>query len=122
MDATKMVAPMSEKPSNDAGFERPKEILNKNPKEILKKNINTVVEEEKDPFNLLGSKYVQRRGKGFALSPIDCQSINRVLNAGVDVDDALKWIDECFDTFRPKYPGDTIQSFAYVEKFILDRF
>src|SRR5690606_899176 len=69
-NATKMVAPMSDEPSNDAGFERPKEILNK--------NINTVVEEEKDPFNLLESKYVQRRNKGLSLSPKDCESISRV--------------------------------------------
>lgn len=110
---TKIVTETSRETSNDAGFEPPKE--------INKKNINTVVEEEKDPFNLLGSKYVQRRGKGFALSPIDCQSINRVLNVGVDVDDALKWIDECFDSYKPKYPGDSIQSFTYVEKFIMDR-
>lgn len=112
-DATKMVAPMSGEPSNDAVSERPKE--------ILKKNNIAVVAIDKDPFKLLETKYVQRRNKGLSLSPLDCESINRVLTAGIKVDDALRWIDECFDAYKPKYPGDTIQSFTYVEKFIMDR-
>lgn len=112
-NATEMVAPMSGEPSNDAVSERPKE--------ILKKNNIAVVAIDKDPFKLLETKYVQRRNKGLSLSPLDCESINRVLTAGIKVDDALRWIDECFDAYKPKYPGDTIQSFTYVEKFIMDR-
>lgn len=113
-DATKMVAYMPNQPSNDAGSERPKE--------ILKKSIKAVVSSSgEDPFNLLADKYVQRRGYGFDLSPNDTVSITNVLKSGVDVEDALAWIDECFDNYKPKYQGDRIRSFSYVEKYIMDR-
>lgn len=76
---------------------------------------------EESPFNLISNKFIQRRARGFDLSPIDEESIKRVLQDSIPVQQVLKWIDEIFDEYEPKHRLDYIKHFTYCEKGILVR-
>lgn len=62
--------------------------------------------------------YIQRRGRGLYPSAKDLQAIQEVAQSGISFEDALLWLNEVFDNYKPKYPGDTINGFNYVKQHI----
>ncbi|WP_144582410.1 hypothetical protein [Bacillus licheniformis] len=88
---------------------------------ITNKNVKNEEEEKNlSAFQQIENKFLQRKGSLF-LSPMDSQSINRLLKDQIPLENILRWIDEIFDEYKPKHRADTIKSFAYCEKGILDR-
>lgn len=73
------------------------------------------------PFEQIQNKFIERRGRGFDLSPEDESAINRLLEDKIPVEKIIQWIDEIFNAYKPKHRLDTIKRFAYLEKGILDR-
>ncbi|MGQ8967947.1 hypothetical protein [Bacillus subtilis] len=71
-------------------------------------------------FQKIEEKFTSRKGSLF-LSAVDTAAIKRVIEAEIPIDDVLTWIDEIFDQYKPKYPGDKINSFSYCEPIIRDR-
>lgn len=71
-------------------------------------------------FQKIEDKFASRKGSLF-LSAVDTAAIKRVIEAEIPIDDVLTWIDEIFDQYKPKYPGDKINSFTYCEPIIRDR-
>ncbi|CAM4164898.1 hypothetical protein BS11774_06675 [Bacillus subtilis] len=71
-------------------------------------------------FQKIEEKFTSRKGSLF-LSAVDTAAIKRVIDAEIPIDDVLTWIDEIFDQYKPKYPGDKINSFSYCEPIIRDR-
>ncbi|MEJ9331149.1 hypothetical protein [Bacillus licheniformis] len=105
--------PLTKRPQNDHGTiaEQKQEL----------KNLRREEEEENlSAFQQIENKFLLRKGSLF-LSPMDSQSINRLLKDQIPLENILKWIDEIFDEYKPKHRADTIKSFAYCEKGILDR-
>jgi hypothetical protein len=73
------------------------------------------------PFQQIANKFIQRRARGFDLSPSDEQSINRLLQDQIPLEKILEWIDEIFNEYVPRHRMDYIKHFSYCEKGILDR-
>ncbi|WP_430742662.1 hypothetical protein [Bacillus atrophaeus] len=76
--------------------------------------------EDSTSFQKIEDKYVSRKGSLF-LSAIDIAAIKRIIEAEIPLDDVLTWIDEIFDQYKPKFPGDKINSFSYCEPIIHER-
>ncbi|MDA7028496.1 hypothetical protein PJ311_18315 [Bacillus sp. CLL-7-23] len=108
--------PFTERIQNEVG-------TNPELKQELKNSRKEEEEEEKSnlsPFQQIENKFSQRKGSVF-LSPMDVESINRVLEDNIPLDYILKWIDDIFDEYKPRHRADSINSFSYCEKAILDR-
>lgn len=68
---------------------------------------------------LIEQKYIQLRGNGLFASPKDIMAIQEVVAVGIPVKDVLKYLEESFKRYEPKYPGDKINGFAYCKTYIL---
>jgi DNA-binding transcriptional regulator YhcF (GntR family) len=66
--------------------------------------------------------YIARRGNGFNSSPNDLESVQELVNEGIPEASIILGIDKSFDNYKPKYPGQEIQSFSYCAKKIRDLF
>lgn len=66
-------------------------------------------------------KFVSLRGYGFDHSPMDEKAAEEILDAGVNIDDAIMWLEERFKTYKPKHTRDRINSLDYCIGFILDK-
>ena len=86
------------------------------------------VEVENPPLNLrektiqqIEQLYLQRKGNGLFVSAKDINAIVDVVDEGVDLKDALNWINEAFDNYKPRHSRDRINSFNYIAQHILTR-
>ncbi|MBT2722282.1 phage replisome organizer N-terminal domain-containing protein [Bacillus sp. ISL-46] len=66
-------------------------------------------------------KFISLRGYGFDHSPIDEKAAEEILDAGVNINDAITWLEEKFKTYKPKHKRDRINSLDYCVGFILDK-
>ncbi|MEC1744147.1 hypothetical protein [Schinkia azotoformans] len=66
-------------------------------------------------------RYIQLRASGLFLSAKDFQYIFEIAQSGIELSDAIQWLDESFTMFKPKFPADKINSFAYCRTHILNR-
>lgn len=66
-------------------------------------------------------RYIQLRASGLFLNAKDFQYIFEIAQSGIELADAIQWLDESFAMFKPKFPGDKINSFAYCKTHILNR-
>jgi len=64
--------------------------------------------------------FVQRRGKGFAVSPSDFLEIKQLVVAGVPSPLIKTCIDRAFDEYRPRHSRDEIRSFNFIVPRIFD--
>jgi hypothetical protein len=72
-----------------------------------------------DDARTLEQLFIQRRGRG--MYPSAMQAIQEVVQSGIDLEDAVKWLNEAFDLYQPRYQGDVIHSFTYVKQFIFHK-
>lgn len=97
---------------------------NKNEKN--EKNEKKIDEEANEPggneSTILENRFIQLRNRGLMLTHEDYQAIDQVLQVGVPLEKALYWLEECFAQYKPRYTGDSINSFKYCRKYILDKF
>ncbi|MDQ0158838.1 hypothetical protein [Alkalibacillus salilacus] len=54
--------------------------------------------------------------------PKDMQAAYEIEQENIPADMAVKYLEQCFDEFEPKYPGDQINSLGYCKGFILERY
>lgn len=74
---------------------------------------------EADTYDLMLERaFLERRGRGLYPSAKDLQAIQEVVQSGICYEEAIKWLNEAFDAYQPKYPGDRIHSFSYVKAHI----
>lgn len=74
---------------------------------------------ESDTYDLMLERaFLERRGRGLYPSAKDLQAIQEVVQSGICYEEAIKWLNEAFDAYKPKYPGDRIQGFSYVKEHI----
>ena len=73
------------------------------------------------PENVVLDKFITLRGGGFFESPKDRVAAKEIISAGVSPDDACKWIEECFERYKPRHKRDKIRSLEYCVGYILDR-
>ncbi|RBP87872.1 hypothetical protein DFO70_11763 [Cytobacillus firmus] len=66
-------------------------------------------------------RFIQLRAKGFHFSPVDEMAAKEILAGGVSLKDALIYLKECFDDYKPKHSRDQINSLSYCVGPILDR-
>ncbi|MFC3884816.1 hypothetical protein ACFOU2_15620 [Bacillus songklensis] len=67
---------------------------------------------------VLERKFLKRRGRGLYPSAKDLQAIQEVVHSGISCEDAIISMNEAFDAYKPKYPGDAIHAFSYVKEHI----
>lgn len=70
---------------------------------------------------ILLDRFIQLRGYGTSFSPLDENAAREILSAGVPLENALVWLKERFDTYKPKHTRDRINSLSYCVGYILDR-
>jgi hypothetical protein len=95
-----------------------------------KEGINVVVNntpaDEKESFEStdhIADYFMVKRGKpGQAPKVSDYHAIKAVLDAGVGVQEIINGIDRCFSSYKPENAGDSINSFNYCKKPILNNF
>ncbi|MDQ0242619.1 hypothetical protein J2S09_000155 [Bacillus fengqiuensis] len=74
---------------------------------------------EHDAYGMMLERaFLERRGRGLYPSAKDLQAIEEVVQSGIGNEEAIKWLNEAFDAYKPKYPGDRIHSFSYVKEHI----
>lgn len=73
-------------------------------------------------MDALEKTYLQLRGAGMFISPLEFNEIRKIANTGIDVEDAVKLLEECFEQYTPKYKDDSIRSFKYCANYILSRY
>jgi|SRR5690606_33029497 len=79
-----------------------------------------VVEDENLVIQEIENHFVQRRGKGFAVSPSDFLEIKQLVVAGVPSPLIKTCIDRAFDEYRPRHSRDEIRSFNFIVPRIYD--
>lgn len=91
-------------------------------KDITEDIINTAVVVDDAPaiINDIEQHFVQRRGKGFAVSPSDFLEIKQLVAAGVPSQLIKTCIDRAFDEYRPRHSRDEIRSFNFIVPRIYD--
>ncbi|GGE57964.1 hypothetical protein [Priestia taiwanensis] len=70
---------------------------------------------------LIAAKFIELRAIGCVLTPLDYEGIKEILEVGVSRDNALKWLEECFQQYIPRHHRDRIRAFSYCVPYILDR-
>ncbi|MBT2702996.1 hypothetical protein [Bacillus sp. ISL-35] len=70
---------------------------------------------------VLIDRFIQLRASGFACSPSDEIAAQEILSSGVPLQDALVYLTDRFDTYKPKHPRDRINSLSYCVGYILDK-
>lgn len=68
------------------------------------------------------NKYLQRRGKGFDLTPKDELALAEIMKERVPLRIALDGIDKSFKEFKPRHGRDEIRSLDYCVPLIFDLF
>lgn len=71
--------------------------------------------------HLILDRFIQLRAYGFAYSPTDELAAKEIVSNGVPLEDALVYLKECFDNYKPKHSRDRINSLSYCVGFILDK-
>lgn len=66
-------------------------------------------------------RFIQLRAYGFACSADDEAAAREVIETGVPMEDALVWLKEKFDQYKPKHSKDRINSLSYCTGYIFDR-
>jgi hypothetical protein len=74
-----------------------------------------------DDVEVIANRFIELRGTGFNVSPLDYNGIKEVLEKGVALENVLKWLEECFQKHQPKHSRDKIYAFNYCVPYILDR-
>lgn len=74
-----------------------------------------------DAEQMLLNRFIQLRGYGFHSSPSDETAAKEIISNGVPLADALVYLKECFDNYKPKHSRDRINSLSYCVGFILDK-
>jgi predicted transcriptional regulator len=74
-----------------------------------------------DAEQMLLNRFIQLRGYGFHSSPNDETAAKEIISNGVPLADALVYLKECFDNYKPKHSRDRINSLSYCVGFILDK-
>ncbi len=122
--------------------------INKNDKECLKNDIYATTannaHEESDGVLTTGStsdpvpsgeisqtsdeavqalidRFIQLRAYGFSSSPNDVMAAKEILENGVPLADALVYLKDRFDSYKPRHTKDRINSLSYCTGFILDK-
>lgn len=72
-------------------------------------------------MDALEKTYLQLKGSGLYVSPIDYEEMRKIADEGIGIEDAVKYLEECFEQYTPKYNGDSIRSFKYCSSYILAR-
>lgn len=67
------------------------------------------------------NRFIQLRAYGFDFSPADENAANEIVNGGVPLEEALFYLKERFDTYKPKHSRDRINSLSYCVGYILDK-
>lgn len=68
-------------------------------------------------------KYMQLAAlPGFDIPEYQKMAVRQVINSGVSLDDALKYLEECFQEYTPKHVRDKINSFNYCATVILNKY
>jgi hypothetical protein len=75
-----------------------------------------------DAVTVLIDRFIQLRAYGFSHSPADETAAREILTTGVPLQDALTYLKDRFDTYKPKHGRDRINSLSYCVGYILDRF
>jgi DNA-binding transcriptional regulator GbsR (MarR family) len=89
----------------------------------ITKDLVVVVVDEQEQIRLINEieiHFVQRRGKGLAVSPSDFQEIQQLVAAGVPSPLIKTCIDRAFDEYRPRHSRDEIRSFSFCVPRIYD--
>lgn len=75
-----------------------------------------------DDVDILLNEYIKLRGSGFTYSQSDVMAANQILSSGIPLKSALEYMTEKMTSYKPKYPGDKINSLNYCVGYILDRY
>ncbi|WP_240456735.1 hypothetical protein [Virgibacillus halodenitrificans] len=75
----------------------------------------------KNVMDALEKQYVQLRGSGMFVSPLDYEEMRKVADLNLSLEQATEWLIECFEQYTPKYPADSIRSFKYCTQFIMNK-
>ncbi|RJX40901.1 ArsR family transcriptional regulator [Paenibacillus pinisoli] len=91
-------------------------------KDITDDSVVVVVDEHEQSrlIQEIETHFIQRRGKGFAVSSSDFLEIKQLVAAGVPSLLIKTCIDRAFDEYRPRHSRDEIRSFNFVVPRILD--
>ncbi|MDF2790455.1 MAG: helix-turn-helix domain protein, partial [Neobacillus sp.] len=74
-----------------------------------------------DAAKILIDRFIQLRAYGFSCSPVDESAAQEILSGGVPIAEALVYLKECFDNYKPKHSRDRINSLSYCAGYILDK-
>ncbi|GGE79650.1 replication protein [Priestia taiwanensis] len=72
-------------------------------------------------IELIAQRFMELRKSGSKLKQSDYNGITEVLDTGIAREDALRWMEECFQHYRPRHHRDKINSFLYCVPYILER-
>ncbi|MGI2294144.1 winged helix-turn-helix domain-containing protein [Paenibacillus sp. GXUN7292] len=90
-------------------------------KDIIKDLVVVVDEQEQNRLiQEIENHFIQRRGKGFAVSSSDFLEIKQLVAAGVPSPLIKSCVDRAFDEYRPRHSRDEIRSFNFIVPRILD--
>lgn len=73
-----------------------------------------------EAVQVLIDRFVQLRNYGFSCSPADVTAAKEILSNGVPLADALVYLKERFDSYKPRHSKDRINSLSYCTGYILD--
>lgn len=76
----------------------------------------------KSVMDALETHYILLRGQGFFPSAIDFSEMRDIAeNTTITVDQAVQWLNECFEQYTPRHEKDSIRSFKYCASYIRNR-
>lgn len=122
--------PQTEKPSTD--YPLTDEPLTENPQllnnkelsinELNNKELNNKAAASRDSnVQLLLNRFIELRASGFNVTPKDIKAAEEIIDSGIEVKDAIKWLEEKFNSYIPKHPKDRINSLEYCTGYIFDQ-
>lgn len=74
-----------------------------------------------DTKKVILNKFVELRGYGFHWSPVDEEAAQEIIDAGVSIEDAITWMKESFENYKPKHSRSRINTLKYCVGYILDK-
>lgn len=70
-------------------------------------------------LDALEQQYILLRGQGFFVSPIDYDEMRIIAETtNITVEQAVEWLNECFEQYTPRFRNDSIRSFKYCSLYI----
>ncbi|MGG1480466.1 hypothetical protein ABE402_05950 [Bacillus smithii] len=120
MENPSMEKPLMGKPS----MENPQLLNNKelSINELNNKELNNKAAADRDSnVQLLLNRFIELRASGFNVTPKDIKAAEEIIDSGIDVNDAIKWLEEKFNSYIPKHPKDRINSLEYCAGYIFDQ-